>query len=120
MRKCIIRKISVVIVPIIVLVILSVWVSLIKFHVWNPITVIDGLIKIKFQNEKLVELKNNPKVILSNPRFDLLLEYMRNIGYDILEEEQLGSMYVFQDSLTNHKYVVFYSINKYYSLWVWD
>lgn len=57
MGRSIIRKALTVIAPLIALVTISILVSLIKFHVYNPIIVIGGLAKIKFQDEKWMELK---------------------------------------------------------------
>ena len=57
MGRSIIRKALTVIAPLIALVTISILVSLIKFHVYNPIIVIGGLAKIQFQDEKWMELK---------------------------------------------------------------
>ncbi len=105
---------------IVIFLIVSVIISQVKFNVWNPYTVASGLTRIMFSDAEVIELKKAPKVILAKPNIDLFIEYMDEQGYDVVKGEQLGSMYVFDNRLTNNKSKVYFSMNKYYSLWVWD
>ena len=45
---------------------------------------------------------------------------MKDSGYDVIEEERLGSMYVFYNHLTGTKSEDFCNMNGYYSLWTWN
>ncbi len=114
------NNLSIKIFILIIIVVCSVLMTKLKFQVWNPISVVQGLATVKFSNTKIVELSSNTNVVLAKPNFSLLIEYMKNKGYDVVNEEQLGSMYVFYNFSTNSKIKVFYTQNKHYSFWYWN
>ena len=116
MLKKLTRKFPIIIAPVVILIL----VSIIKFQIWNPIIVIEGLIKIKFSDVEIVELNEDPKIVLAKPSADVFIKYMKDSGYDVIEEERLGSMYVFYNHLTGTKSEVFCNMNGYYSLWTWN
>lgn len=116
MLKKLTRKFPIIIAPVVILIL----VSIIKFQIWNPIIVIEGLIKIKFSDVEIVELNEDPKIVLAKPSTDVFIKYMKDSGYDVIEEERLGSMYVFYNHLTGTKSEVFCNMNGYYSLWTWN
>ena len=104
MLKKLIKGFSIIIVTVALLIV----VSIIKFHTWNFTAVLTGMIKIQFS------------VIMAKPSVDEFIKYMKDRGYDMLEEKQLGSMYVFYDHLTDTENEVFCNMNGYYSLWTWN
>ena len=116
MLKKLTRKFPIIIAPVVILIL----VSIIKFQIWNPIIVIEGLIKIKFSDVEIIELNKDPKIVLAKPSTDVFIKYMKDSGYDVIEEERLGSMYVFYNHLTGTKSEVFCNMNGYYSLWTWN
>jgi len=116
MLKKLTRKFPIIIAPVVILIL----VSIIKFQIWNPIIVIEGLIKIKFSDVEIVELNEDPTIVLAKPSTDVFIKYMKDSGYDVIEEERLGSMYVFYNHLTGTKSEVFCNMNGYYSLWTWN
>ena len=116
MLKKLTRKFPIIIAPVVILIL----VSIIKFQIWNPIIVIEGLIKIKFSDVEIIELNKDPKIVLAKPSADVFIKYMKDSGYDVIEEERLGSMYVFYNHLTGTKSEVFCNMNGYYSLWTWN
>jgi len=116
MLKKLIKGFSIIIVTVALLIV----VSIIKFHTWNFTAVLTGMIKIQFSDIGIIELNTEPKVIMAKPSVDEFIKYMKDRGYDMLEEEQLGSMYVFYDHLTDTKNEVFCNMNGYYSLWTWN
>lgn len=116
MLKKLTRKFPIIIAPVVILIL----VSIIKFQIWNPIIVIEGLIKIKFSDVEIIELNEDPKIVLAKPSTDVFIKYMKDSGYDVIEEERLGSMYVFYNHLTGTKSEVFCNMNGYYSLWTWN
>ena len=116
MLKKLNRRFPIIIEPVVILIL----VSIIKFQIWNLIIVIEGLIKIKFSDVEIIELNKDPKIVLTKPSADVFIKYMKDSGYDVIEEERLGSMYVFYNHLTGTKSEVFCNMNGYYSLWTWN
>ena len=116
MLKKLTGRFPIIIAPVVILIL----VSIIKFQIWNPIIVIEGLIKIKFSDVEIIELNEDPKIVLAKPSADVFIKYMKDSGYDVIEEERLGSMYVFYNHLTGTKSEVFCNMNGYYSLWTWN
>ena len=116
MLKKLIKGFSIIIVTVALLIV----VSIIKFHTWNFTAVLTGMIKIQFSDVEIIELNKDPKIVLAKPSADVFIKYMKDSGYDVIEEERLGSMYVFYDHLTDTKNEVFCNMNGYYSLWTWN
>lgn len=98
---------------------ISILVSMRKFGVTNPISVISSLYQIHFTDTEYVEIQEHPKVILAKPASadDLLIDYMEMHGYFENEEGRLGSIIEFTQA--DHKEYVDFSVNGFYSLWKW-
>lgn len=97
---------------------ISVVVAMDKFSVYNPISALYGLSKITFTDTEHVEIENTPKVVIAKAGSSLL-DYMDNENYTHLEEEQLGALLAFENNVSGEKQEVFFSANRYYSLWKW-
>lgn len=97
----------------------SIFISINKFGVTNPLSVIGGLYQISFTDTKYVEIQKSPKVIIAKPNSsnNLLIDYMESQGYSENKEGRLGSILEFTQA-EHIKYVDF-SVNGYYSLWKW-
>ena len=95
--------------------------SIYKFGVINPFSSCFGMFQILFTNQQYVVVQNHPhKVVFSkSPNAKMLLdEYMQNRGFEILPEEQMGSMLVYTNN--DSKEYILFTINKYYSKWSWE
>lgn len=107
------------ILTIILLIVIATLFSIIKFHVYNPVSSFSGMIQILFTDKEYVIVQNHPnKVIFSKPDTELLDRYMSENGYEYIEEEQMGSMLVYKND--TDKDTIQFSINKYYSKWEWQ
>lgn len=117
------KKTGIVCVSILAIVfIASVIVSVDKFSTLNPFKAISGLFQITYTPEEYVEIQKAPKVIIAksdSASYEKLTQFMNSRGYVFSENEQAGAMNVFRNEKTEDVEYVFFSINKYYSLWVW-
>ena len=93
--------------------------SFVKFGTFNYVetTMALGLI---FSGDEYVEINSGSnKIVIATPynSVQVFEDYMNEMGYVILEDEQLGSlMVVLQDG---KRETVAVSANKYYSVWRW-
>lgn len=76
-----------------------------------------GLIKIMTGDVSFVIIKNNPKIYLAQPETDII-EVLTGYGYKYLPEERTGAMLVFEKN--GKCYRVHYSVNKYFSKWIFE
>lgn len=100
----------------VVLVLGSCFATYAVFDTANPLSAAVGLGKITLSDKPYAELSS--KVVLSQPDYKLLTEYMENRGFTELETEQLGALRVFSDG--EHKEYVMYSQNALFSKWRWE
>lgn len=119
MRK---RKKHIIIILITVLTINLVFcsISYIKFRTCNYFRVATGLIYIYSGNADYVVIRNRPnQVILALPKNseEIFNEYLGNEGYILKENERLGALRVI--SKDGKDEVVSFSLNGYYSMWIW-
>lgn len=93
--------------------------SFVKFGTFNYPKAVMALCLI-FSGDEYVEINSAPnKIVIATPynSVQVFEEYMTEMGYTILEDEQLGSlMVVLRDG---KRETVAVSANKYYSLWRW-
>jgi DUF1009 family protein len=77
-----------------------------------------GLIEILFSDTEIVQIQEYPKVYLAKPDHALktLIDFMEQRGLDYLEDERMASTLVFQNGVS--KNYVDFSVNAYYSKWV--
>lgn len=103
----------------IIILTIGMFVSISKFGVINPFQTAFGLSKIMFTDTDYVQIQDKPKVIVSKPNnaYEMFLDFMKSEGYNYLEGEQLGSMFVFEKSGVQEK--VIFSVNAYFSKWNW-
>ena len=95
-------------------------VSATKFRTINFPKVIGAIVSISNGKTDYVELKTGPnKIVIASPEntMNVFEEYIAENGYSVLEDEQLGSLFVIARG--EKREYVFISINKYYSLWQW-
>lgn len=112
------KKILIIFIILIIILILTLF-SIIKFHVYNPFSAFTGMIQILFTDTEYTVVQNIPnKVIFAQPNRKLLDDYMKERGFKHSEEEQLGSVLVYRKK--DQKEIIHFSINKYYSKWIWD
>lgn len=77
--------------------------------------------RITLLNEQYVELSEYPnKIVISSPKNSQTLfeEYLTSHNYDIIGDKQLGSCYTISKNGVEEQ--VYFSVNKYYSKWVWE
>ncbi len=101
---------------------LSVLISVDKFSTTNPFAVANGVFQITFTSKEYIEIQKSPKVIIAKSNsapYEALKQFMEGRGYALSENEQRGAMNTFINNETDEIEHVFFSVNKYYSLWVW-
>lgn len=95
------------------------FVTYVKFNTINFPKVAISLSSITFGEKTYVELKNQPnRVILATSKDSLQVftDFLINEGYTIIEK--LGSLHVIEKN--GNKEYVHFSVNGYYSKWVWN
>ncbi|MDR5660010.1 hypothetical protein RH915_10965 [Serpentinicella sp. ANB-PHB4] len=112
------RKAIIIVISSALLIASSILISLEKFNTRNPIATGSGLIKIMFTQTEIVQIQDYPAVFLAKPDHaqQSLIEFMEQEGYHHVEDERLSSTLVFKNDATK-RYVDF-SVNGYYSKWV--
>lgn len=103
--------------------IVSMIVSLDKFSIMNPFAAANGFIQITFTSKEYVEIQKSPRVIIARAdgaSNEKLIQYMKRRGYVESVDEQEGAMHKFRNKETDEIEYVSFSVNKYYSLWVWN
>ena len=104
----------------VVVVVIGTFISISKFGVSNPFKTAIGLTQIMFTETNYVQIQDKPRVIVSksNNAYNLFLDTMKSEGYTYLEDEQMGSMLVFEKDGVREE--VFFSVNAYFSKWKWN
>lgn len=83
----------------------------------NPISSLSGYIRVTSTNAQSVQICDDPIIMISEPDESLLDKFMEAEGYEQIEEDRMGGIYVYSNGTeTVH---IAYSQNKYYSLWKW-
>lgn len=91
-----------------------------KIGTFNFPKTVMGLISISAGNDEYVEIKSEPnKIIIATPNnaMHVFEEYITEIGYSVLEDEQLGALIIVTKD--EKKETVSFSVNKYCSVWRW-
>lgn len=115
------NKIAIMVILLVVVILLIlILFSYINFNTYNPFTTLIGIINIMTTDIDYVVIQENPQVILAKPdnSNNTLNEYMNEKGYEEIEEERMGSEIVY--SSNNKKEIIRFSVNKYFSKWVWE
>lgn len=100
--------------------------SIVKFSVWNPFSSCLGMLEILFTDKEYTIVQNKPNRVAFSKTADtsnkssgqFLDEYMENRGFYFVPEEQMGGILVYSNG--NEKEYILFSINKYYSKWIWQ
>lgn len=73
-------------------------ISVFKFNTWNPVRSLAGIIRIMLTDSTTVQIQENPRVILakSDDAWKTFLSILTKDGYKYLENEQMGSICVFE------------------------
>ncbi len=91
----------------------------VKFGTVNfPRTAI-AYISVTSGSKEYVELKGGKeRIVIATPKDsrDVLIKYMASRGF--VETDRMGGLLVFENGADMEK--VFFSLNKYYSLWKWS
>ena len=98
----------------------SMLVSVSKFGTVNFPKVIQALQAISNGESDYVEIKDAPsRIVLASPErsMEVFKAYLNENGYVIVEDEQLGAVFVIAKGEEREKVV--FSVNGYYSLWRW-
>ncbi len=117
------KKIIIPIVIVLVISLIAVFVSYSKFATINPISSLNGIIKISLTEKEYTVIQNRPyKVIVSKKKTGekyaqlMLDEYMEEREY--VEIDRAGSIITYSNGIDTE--TVDFSVNKYYSLWKWE
>lgn len=88
-----------------------------KFDTFNPFSTAIGIVRITATDTDYVQIQSHPRVIIAKPdnANQMFRDFVKSEGYSIID--QLGGKYVLEkDGIREY---VFFSANKYYSLWSW-
>ena len=96
----------------------SCFISYVKFNTGNPFSVASGYFQIAVLDKEYIQIQNSPKVVLAQPDNEIFVNYMKSRGFTEIEDEQMGGMRVFTNG--EEKEWILYSINGHYSKWCWQ
>lgn len=116
-----IKRLRVTIASVVLFIILTVTgslLSMIEFNTPNFIAAGIGVVRVIFTDTEFVQVQGNPKIMIAKPSYQAFLNTVESEGYTVLGEEQMGSMHIIEKN--GKKENVFFSMNRYYSKWVWD
>lgn len=91
-------------------------ISYVTFNVANPFSAAIGFFQITVLDKDYVEISESPKVVLAQPKADILTDYMELRGFT--EIDQMGAMRIYSNGETTE--MILFSMNKYCSKWVWQ
>ncbi|MEG0979356.1 MAG: zf-HC2 domain-containing protein [Oscillospiraceae bacterium] len=118
-----IKKVHIAIISVVLIVILTLTaslVSMVKFKTPNFVASGLGVIRVMASDTKYVQIQSNPRIIIAKPdnAMKLFLETIESEGYTLLEDEQMGAMHIIEKD--GQKESVFFSMNRYFSKWIWE
>ena len=90
--------------------------SYVTFNVGNPFSAAIGFFQIAVLGKEYVEISESPKVVLAQPNVDILTDYMESRAFT--EIEQMGAMLTYSNC--DKTEMILFSMNGYYSKWVWQ
>ena len=115
MKKRTITMISVCIVTVLIGSVLFMFYD--KFGTANVFSAALGLLRVTNTNADAVVIREEPQIMIAKPDIELLDRHMETLGYNRVEDKQLGAMLVFSNGVKEQN--IMYSQNKYYSTWEW-
>lgn len=87
------------------------------FGAGDPFDTAGGLFRIMFTDTAYAEIQQDPRVILAQPDVSLD-EYMAARGYIRDNEQQLGSLCVFTNGVSEE--LIMYAANRFFARWCWQ
>ena len=117
MKKKTIIIISVFLV-IVSLIVSALLISYDKFGTINLFSAVNDYFRVVNTNAQAVTIQKDPQIIIADPDESLLDRHMETLGYERVEDKQLGTVCVFTNGTDEQR--IMYSQNKYYSLWQWQ
>ncbi len=103
----------------VVLLISSVFlVSYDKFGTANVFAAANAFYRVTNTNADAITVKEHPQIMIAKPGIELLDRHMEALGYERVEEKQLGALIVYSNGSDEQS--ILYSQNKYFSKWEWQ
>lgn len=96
----------------------AIWVSCDKFGTPNVFSSVSGFLRVMNTDVQAISIQESPQIMIAEPDAELLDRHMEALGYERVDEKQLGTMIVFSNGTDEQR--IMYSQNKYYSLWKWQ
>lgn len=118
-----IKKMRIFVVSTILVILLSLFssfVSYVNFNTPNFLASGFGVLRILFTDTETLEIRKSPRIVLASPEnsWQLFLDTIEAEGYTYLEEERMGGLCVIEKD--GQKERVFFSVNGYFSKWIWE
>lgn len=89
-----------------------------KFGTANVFSSVAGYLRVRNTDAQAVVIQEDPQIMIAEPDMELLDRHMDALGYERVDEKQLGGLIVFSNGTDEQR--IMYSQNKYYSLWKWQ
>lgn len=96
----------------------ALFVSYDKFGTVNVFSSVSGVLRVMNTDAQAVTIQESPQIMIAEPDAELLDRHMEALGYERVDEKQLGALCVFSNGSDEQH--IMYSQNKYYSLWKWQ
>lgn len=93
-------------------------ISYVTFGAGNPFSAAGGLFQITVLDKEYAQIQGSPRVVLAQPKAELLEEYMEARGFTELKDEQMGAIRVFTNGA--EKELVWYRQNRHCLVWRWE
>lgn len=89
-----------------------------KFGTVNVISSVSGYLSVMHTDAQAATIQDNPRIMIAEPDAELLDRHMETLGYERVDEKQLGALCVFSNG--KDEQCIMYSQNSHYSLWKWQ
>lgn len=89
-----------------------------KFGTANIFAAANAYLRVTNTNADAVSIQENPQIMIAKPNTELLDRHMDALGYERVEEKQLGALIVYSNGTDEQ--TILYSQNKYFSKWEWQ
>lgn len=96
----------------------ALFVSYDKFGTVNVFSSVSGVLRVMNTDAQAATIQESPQIMIAEPDAELLDRHMEALGYERVDEKQLGALIVFSNGTDEQR--IMYSQNKYYSLWKWQ
>ena len=89
-----------------------------KFGSVNVFSSFGAYLRVVNTDAQAIVIQENPQIMIADPDMELLDRHMDTLGYERVNEKQLGGLLVYSNGADEQR--IMYSQNKYYSLWKWQ